>query len=152
MPVQIGLSELLGEIDAEASEAVEKQAALKAGAPEGAELLFNLSSDEIRRMADDIEKKGEDQAASQRILGMRKEAAESPQSGPSALDIYVEMRKEAWSRARRNLGLAPKTAKDTAAPILQLLFAGNSPLEKLSEMAAYYYIDRITNVPPRGES
>ena len=87
-----------------------------------------------------------------RIVQMRKQAAQAPEQGPSPLEIYFEMKKIAQERAARNLGLAPKQGEESIGQVLQMLFAGHNPLEKLCEVAAHYYVDRITGAPPRSEA
>lgn len=143
---EITLNSILEDITAEAEGSLRKTASI--GGSDTATPLFNLTEDELNKLADEIEGEGHVNAAAERIVQMKKEAAaQADQGGPTALDIFIEMRKVAFQRAAEELGLAPKTAGDGTIPVMQLVFGGGNPLEKLAEVAAYYYLGRLTNTP-----
>lgn len=147
---EITLTSLLGDIAAEAGGSLGKTAS--AGDPDASSPLFTLTEEELNKLADDLEGEGHVNDAAERIVQMKKEAAvRADQGGPTALDIFIEMRKVAFHRAAAELGLAPKTAGDGTASVMQLLFGGANPLQKLSEVAAYYYLGRLTNAPANDE-
>lgn len=138
------IESILGQATREADEHLNKVAAAAAahGMSEDS-ILVHMTQEEILAVADQVELEGQVSEAAGHIVQMQKQA--SKETGPSSLDIALEMQKLAHQRAAQNLGLIPKTASEAdAGAVLRLLFSGDgSPIDKLAEVAAYFELNRM---------
>jgi hypothetical protein len=143
------IEDILGGIvkQAEAAGLKKTAAAAKAvGLPDDSAIL-QMSEEDLLQVAERIETRGQTGDAAERIVAMRKTANHGQASGPSGLAIALEMQKIAYRRAAENLGLISKTASEDVGvhQILNLMFSGDHPLDKLAEAAAIFEFNRLTN-------
>lgn len=142
------INDILGGIVKAAADASLKKTASAAAATIGLEdsSILHMQEEDLLKVAERLQTRGQVGDAAERIVAMRKTAHASP-TGPSALEIALEMQKIAYRRAAQNMGLMPKTASDESGihQILDLMFSGDHPLDKLAEAAAIFELNRLTD-------
>lgn len=102
-------------------------------------LLAGLTADDLNKMADAVEARGEVSKVAAAIV----EAPETGDPEADGLAAYLELRKIATRRAFEKLGIRRPSSTDGDMAVLGAIFGGENGAEKLAEAAAHYVMAQI---------